>query len=86
MNNKNKMLLGISAVMLIVPAISESIKIRREHKAFRRQLEDDYHKDIAAVKIAHALVQERIKNGEYNSLSEVLTDMRFEEIIHREEM
>jgi hypothetical protein len=81
----NKKMFVTAAILSVVPAVFEGIKIRRKGREERKDLEAKLQRELTSIHVASALVQERIRNGKYNSLDEVMTDLKFEFIVQAEE-
>jgi len=87
MNKNDKVVGGVIATIVGVAGLNY-VRIIREERAKRKMIEADTAKSIKAIHIAQGRVLERIENGTLSgkSLSTIMNDFRFEEMIARNKL
>ena len=70
-------------------AIIKSIKTTRQERAKRVEIQQNMHKDIAAIHAARDEVLTKIDNGDYpingGAIPAIMSDLQFYRMIHRED-
>lgn len=78
--NKNEKIVVITAATYIVVSSATYLHIRRTERKKRAEIDAAAKREIHAIHLAALRVRDRIRQGEYNDLGEVLTDYKFEQI------
>lgn len=89
-NNKTLISTAAAAAMIVVPVTIDYLRVRRVERAKRVQIELNLQKDLLAIRIASAKLQENIERGEYRDkvgfgITELMSDFEFYKMTARSE-
>lgn len=77
----------VATTVVIGVVVKKTIKESRRQRALREEIRSNLRRDLANIVKASAIVQERIREGHYQdkSISTIMTDLEFEQIVLRNE-
>ena len=82
MKLSEKIVLGACAASIVIP-VKSYLKTKRETRERIRQIQLNSERELRAIHVAAARVEERIRSGEYDGrgITAIMNDFKFEEII-----
>lgn len=83
MNEETKLVVAMVAFALGIHAATKMIQHKCEQQKIRKEIEAKTDRELQAIKIAAAVVTERIRTGKYakSGFAAIQTDFEFERIV-----